>query len=402
MTEFTAHEGLGVSGLVGGRAAVAGRRGWLEREWSMTVPAGLVEAAGRAESLGRTPVWVGWDGAARGVAVVADTVKDTSAEAVAALRGLGLTPVLLTGDNSRAAKAVAAQVGITEVIAEVMPADKVAVVRSLQEGGKVVAMVGDGVNDAAALAQVDLGLAMGTGSDVAIEASDLTLVRGDLRSAADAIRLSRRALATIKGNLFWAFLQRGRGATGGARAAQPAHRRRGDGLQLGVRGDQQPAAAPLPADRRRLTRDRRPGYPPNGGCPGAFGACTGGFRGSHNGPVPSTSGRRQGGSHPVKKTARTTTRALIATGLAAGLVVGTQVGPVAAAAPPAPNPNLAVSCGLDVVLAIDASYSIKSSDHTLVQMKQTMNNLVKAFADKNTRVGIVTFNIAADREVPLT
>jgi Cu+-exporting ATPase len=205
VTEFTAHEGLGVSGLVGGRAAVAGRRGWLERDRSMTVPAGLVEAAARAESMGRTPVWIGWDGAVRGVAVVADTVKDTSAEAVAALRGLGLTPVLLTGDNTRAAKAVAAQVGITEVIAEVMPADKVAVVRSLQEQGKVVAMVGDGVNDAAALAQADLGLAMGTGSDVAIEASDLTLVRGDLRSAADAIRLSRRTLATIKGNLFWAF-----------------------------------------------------------------------------------------------------------------------------------------------------------------------------------------------------
>ncbi len=205
VTEFTAHEGLGVSGLVGGRAVVAGRRGWLECDGSMTVPAGLVEAAARAESLGRTPVWIGWDGAVRGVAVVADTVKDTSAEAVAALRGLGLTPVLLTGDNARAAQAVAAQVGITEVIAEVMPADKVAVVRSLQEGGKVVAMVGDGVNDAAALAQADLGLAMGTGSDVAIEASDLTLVRGDPRSAADAIRLSRRTLATIKGNLFWAF-----------------------------------------------------------------------------------------------------------------------------------------------------------------------------------------------------
>ena len=137
--------------------------------------------------------------------MVADTVKDTSAEAVARLKALGLRPVLLTGDNERAARAVAAQVGIDEVIAEVLPADKVAVVRRLQEEGRVVAMVGDGVNDAAALAQADLGLAMGTGSDVAIEASDLTLVRGDLRLAADAILLSRRTLRTIQGNLFWAF-----------------------------------------------------------------------------------------------------------------------------------------------------------------------------------------------------
>ena len=148
---------------------------------------------------------VGWDGAARAVLVVADTVKATSAEAVAQLRELGLRPVLLTGDNERSARAVADQVGIDEVIAEVLPADKVDVVRRLQQEGRVVAMVGDGVNDAAALAQADLGLAMGTGTDVAIEASDITLVRGDLRSAADAIRLSRRTLATIKGNLFWAF-----------------------------------------------------------------------------------------------------------------------------------------------------------------------------------------------------
>ena len=147
----------------------------------------------------------GWDGAARGVLVVSDTIKPTSAQAVAELKELGLRPVLLTGDNERAARAVAAHVGIDEVIAEVLPADKVAVVERLQREGRTVAMVGDGVNDAAALATADLGIAMGTGTDVAIEASDLTLVRGDLRAAVDAIRLSRRPLATIKGNLFWAF-----------------------------------------------------------------------------------------------------------------------------------------------------------------------------------------------------
>ena len=148
---------------------------------------------------------MGWDGAARGVLVVADAVKPTSAEAVRQLRDLGLTPILLTGDNEAVARTVAAEVGIDEVIAEVLPQDKVDVVRRLQDEGRTVAMVGDGVNDAAALAQADLGLAMGTGTDVAIEASDLTLVRGDLRVAADAIRLSRRTLSTIKGNLFWAF-----------------------------------------------------------------------------------------------------------------------------------------------------------------------------------------------------
>jgi Cu+-exporting ATPase len=150
---------------------------------------------------------VGWDGAVRGLLVVADTVKPTSAQAISELRGLGLRPVLLTGDNAAAAAAIAAEVGIApqDVIAEVLPADKVAKVAELQGQGRVVAMVGDGVNDAAALAQADLGIAMGTGTDAAIEASDVTLVRGDLRAAVDAIRLSRRTLRTIKGNLFWAF-----------------------------------------------------------------------------------------------------------------------------------------------------------------------------------------------------
>ena len=150
-------------------------------------------------------VFAGWDGAVRGALVVADTIKPTSAEAVRRLRGMGLRPVLLTGDNERAARAVAAAVGIGEVIAGVLPAGKVEAIRRLQHAGRVVAMVGDGVNDAAALAQADLGLAMGTGTDAAIEASDLTLVRGDLLAVPDAIALSRRTLGTIKGNLFWAF-----------------------------------------------------------------------------------------------------------------------------------------------------------------------------------------------------
>ncbi|WP_336031560.1 heavy metal translocating P-type ATPase [Geodermatophilus sp. FMUSA9-8] len=201
---FTNLEGLGVQGVVDGHAVLVGRARLLA-EWSQTLPAALEQAKAAAEADGRTAVAVGWDGAARGVLVVADAVKDTSAEAIGQLRDLGLTPVLLTGDNETVARSVAAQVGIDEVIAEVLPQEKVAVVKRLQDQGKVVAMVGDGVNDAAALAQADLGLAMGTGTDVAIEASDLTLVWGDLRAAADAIRLSRKTLGTIKGNLFWAF-----------------------------------------------------------------------------------------------------------------------------------------------------------------------------------------------------
>ncbi|UUV29935.1 heavy metal translocating P-type ATPase [Amycolatopsis roodepoortensis] len=202
--EFTNVEGLGVQGIVDGKAVLAGRSALLE-DWAHHLPEELAEAKAAEEKAGRTAIVVGWDGAARAVLVVADTVKPTSAEAIGQLRALGLTPVLLTGDNEAVARAVAAEVGITEVIAEVLPKDKVDVVKRLQGEGKVVAMVGDGVNDAAALAQADLGLAMGTGTDVAIEASDLTLVRGDLRAAVDAIRLSRRTLRTIKGNLFWAF-----------------------------------------------------------------------------------------------------------------------------------------------------------------------------------------------------
>ena len=201
---FTSTQGLGVQGVVEGRAVVAGRSRFLA-DGGLHVDESMRAAVSEAEGLGRTPVLAGWDGRVAGVLVVADTVKPTSAEAVAEFRRLGLRPVLLTGDNARAARAVAAQVGIDDVIAEVLPQDKVDAVRKLQDGGAVVAMVGDGVNDAAALAQADLGLAMGTGTDVAIEASDLTLVRGDLRAAADAIRLSRRTLRTIKGNLFWAF-----------------------------------------------------------------------------------------------------------------------------------------------------------------------------------------------------
>ncbi|MGF6822792.1 Cu+-exporting ATPase [Microbacterium sp. ZKA21] len=201
---FTNIEGKGVQGIVDGHAVLVGRESLLA-DWAQPLPADLAAAKSEAERQGRTAIAVGWDGLARGILVVSDAVKPTSAQAIAQLKALGLTPILLTGDNRAAAEQIAAEVGIDTVIAEVLPADKVDVVTRLQAEGKVVAMVGDGVNDAAALAQADLGLAMGTGTDVAIEASDITLVRGDLRSAADAIRLSRRTLGTIKGNLFWAF-----------------------------------------------------------------------------------------------------------------------------------------------------------------------------------------------------
>jgi Cu+-exporting ATPase len=203
---FANREGLGVEGVVDGHAALVGRPA-LMREWSLSLPPALEQARAGAEASGRTAVLVAWDGAVRALLVVADTVKPSSADAIAELKALGLRPLLLTGDNAATAAAVAAEVGIApeDVIAEVLPSDKAGVVRRLQSEGRVVAMVGDGVNDAPALAQADLGLAIGTGTDVAIEASDLTLVSGDLRAAADAIRLSRATLRTIKQNLGWAF-----------------------------------------------------------------------------------------------------------------------------------------------------------------------------------------------------
>ncbi|GHH27788.1 heavy metal translocating P-type ATPase [Streptomyces rubradiris] len=202
--DFSNLPGLGVEGVVDGHRVLVGRQKLLA-ERSMELPAGLARAGADAEAAGRTVITVAWDGEPRAVLEVADAIKETSAEAVRRLRALGLTPILLTGDNESVARSVAAEAGIDQVIAEVMPEDKVDVVKRLQGEGHAVAMVGDGVNDAAALAQADLGLAMGTGTDAAIEAGDLTLVRGDLRVAADAIRLARRTLGTIKGNLFWAF-----------------------------------------------------------------------------------------------------------------------------------------------------------------------------------------------------
>ncbi|MFE7424942.1 heavy metal translocating P-type ATPase [Streptomyces sp. NPDC057545] len=202
--DFTNVPGLGVQGIVDGHAVLVGREQLLA-EWEIHLPVELARQKAAAETAGRTAIAVAWDGEARAVLEVADAVKGTSAEAIERLRALGLTPILLTGDNRAVAEAVAAEVGIDTVYAEVMPEDKVDVVKELQSQGRSVAMVGDGVNDAAALAQADLGLAMGTGTDAAIEASDLTLVRGDLKVAADAIRLSRRTLTTIRGNLLWAF-----------------------------------------------------------------------------------------------------------------------------------------------------------------------------------------------------
>ncbi|PWE11871.1 heavy metal translocating P-type ATPase [Streptomyces sp. BSE7F] len=204
--DFRAVPGLGVQGMVEGHAVLVGRPR-LMTDWSLPLPASLARTLDATEAAGRTAVLVAWDGEVRAVLEVADTVKETSPEAIRRLRALGLRPVLLTGDNEAVARSVAREVGIApdDVIAEVLPQDKVDVVKRLQSRGRSVAMVGDGVNDAAALAQADLGLAMGTGTDAAIEAGDLTLVRGDLRAAADAVRLARRTLGTIRSNLFWAF-----------------------------------------------------------------------------------------------------------------------------------------------------------------------------------------------------
>ncbi|GAA0425881.1 carbonate dehydratase [Acrocarpospora corrugata] len=204
VAEFAALPGLGVEGRVAGKSVLAGRPDLVAGRWG-DLPSTVEKALAEAGSVGATAVVAGWDGAARGVLVVSDVVRSTSAQAVQDLKDLGLSPVLLTGDHPAVAEAVAAEVGIGKVIAGVLPEGKVEAIRDLQRQGRSVAMVGDGVNDAAALAQADLGIAMGTGTDVAIEASDLTLVSGDLRAAADAIRLARRTLATIKGNLFWAF-----------------------------------------------------------------------------------------------------------------------------------------------------------------------------------------------------
>ena len=202
---FASRHGLGVTAVVAGHSVAVGRASWLRDEWAQPVPAVLADRAAAAEAAGQTAVFAAWDGRVRGVLIVADTIKPTSAEAIARLRGMGLRPVLLTGDNERAARAVGGQAGIDEVIAGVLPEGKAVVIKELQAAGRVVAMAGDGVNDAAALAQADLGLAMGTGTDAAIESSDLTLVRGDLRAIPEAILLSRRTLRAIKDNLFWAF-----------------------------------------------------------------------------------------------------------------------------------------------------------------------------------------------------
>ncbi|MEO6826029.1 MAG: heavy metal translocating P-type ATPase [Microbacteriaceae bacterium] len=202
---FAAVQGQGVTATVDGYAVMVGRADWIEHEWALALPAEMTRALASAESDAATVVVVAWDGSVRGIIAVGDTVKQSSAEAIVRFRRLGLTPVLLTGDNAGAAAAVAARVGITDVRAGVTPAGKLAAIRELQARGSVVAMVGDGVNDAAALAAADLGIAMGAGTDAAIAASDLTVVSGDLLVVGDAIRLSRSTLRTIKGNLFWAF-----------------------------------------------------------------------------------------------------------------------------------------------------------------------------------------------------
>ena len=202
---FAAEAGQGVQGIVDGRLVAAGRASWITTQWALPIPAELAATIAADEAAGATVRVVAWDGQVRGAISVADTINPTSREAVARLRELGLTPILLTGDNPGAARAIANQAGIEDVRAGVTPQGKLDTIRDLQAAGRVVAMVGDGVNDAAALAAADLGIAMGTGTDAAITAADLTIVSGDLMLVPDAIRLARRTLGTIKGNLFWAF-----------------------------------------------------------------------------------------------------------------------------------------------------------------------------------------------------
>lgn len=201
----TAEAGLGITGIVDGHVVAVGRADWLRDALALTLPPALADAVSRLTADGLTSVGVAWDGELRGVIAVADTVRPTSAEAIRNLIAMGLTPILLTGDNDAVARSVAAMVGIAEVHSEVLPKEKAALIARLQASGRVVAMVGDGVNDSIALATADIGIAMGTGADVAKEASDLTVIRGDLMAVVDALRLARRTLGTIKGNLFWAF-----------------------------------------------------------------------------------------------------------------------------------------------------------------------------------------------------
>jgi Cu+-exporting ATPase len=202
---FTASAGAGVQAFVDGSVVLAGRGTWMENDWSLTLPEALRSVLHEAEAAGTTGIVVAWDGQIRGLIAVSDTLKASSAAAISKFTALGLTPVLLTGDNAGAAHAIASVVGITDVRPGITPAGKLEVIRSLQADGHVVAMVGDGVNDAAALAAADLGIAMGTGTDAAIAASDITVMSGDLVVVGDAIRLARHTLGIIKGNLFWAF-----------------------------------------------------------------------------------------------------------------------------------------------------------------------------------------------------
>jgi Cu+-exporting ATPase len=202
---FRSEQGFGVEAVVDGMHVTIGRAAWLADAWALELPKTLADELARAEASGMTAVAVAWDGALRGLLVVGDTVKESSASAIAQFRRLGLNPVLLTGDNDGVARAIAGRVGINDVRADVTPRQKLEAITTLQANGHVVAMVGDGVNDAAALAAADLGIAMGAGTDAAIAASDITIVSGDLRAVGHANRLARRTLGTIKGNLFWAF-----------------------------------------------------------------------------------------------------------------------------------------------------------------------------------------------------